>query len=425
MIDIDLLRGDPDAVRRAVAARGLTDVDVDGLGVADAAWRSQTTEVDRLRHRQKEASAALGGEGGKTERSIAHLRADAAALREAEEKLAHLAERRQTLWKRVPNIPAADVPVGPDASHNVVLREPRALPSYDFPLRDSLDIGRALGVVDVERATRASGSRFSALLGDGTLLAFSLVRHALDVLVPEGFTPVLPPVLLRREGMDAMGYLDRGADEVYTTQDELLLAGTSEQSLGAMHAGYTFAAEELPARFLAFSSCFRREAGSHGKDVRGIIRLHQFEKVEMFSFCRPEDSTTEHQRLLGYQRRLMDDVELPYRAVQLCTGDMGFPAASTVDIETWFPHRRVFVETHSTSNTTDFQTRRLQTRFHDADGSLRLVHALNGTAYAIQRTLAALLEVHQTADGDVRIPAALRPLMGGRATLRGTPSTSV
>lgn len=418
MIDIELIRRDPEAVQRAVAARQLTDVDVDDLVRADEAWRAQTTELERLRRQHRMESTQVSALGG-TERTgrISELRGSSVAVQKAEEKLRALAEQRETLWKRLPNLPLPTVPVGRDASENIVREEPEKLPEYAFTPRDHLDVGTALGILDVERATAASGTRFGALIGDGALLEFALIRHALDVLIPEGFLPIVPPVLIQREGMDAMGYLERGADEVYLTQDDLMLVGTSEQAVGAMHAGHTFADADLPARFVAFSSCFRREAGSHGKDVRGIIRLHQFDKVEMFSFCRPEESAHEQAVFLSYQKRLMDDLGLHYRIVDLCAGDLGFAAAATTDVETWFPARRAFVETHSTSNTTDFQTRRLRTKVRMPDGATSLVHAVNGTAYAIQRTIAAMLENFQQADGRVRVPTVLQAALGGREFL--------
>lgn len=417
MIDIELLRRDPEAVKRAVATRQMPDVDVDALVRADEAWRAQTSELESARHQHKIASAQIT-QLQKQERTdrIGELQSHAAAVREAEEKLRALAEQRLALWKRVPNLPLPGVSVGKGSEENVVRAHPAKVPQYAFTPLDSLDVGTSLGLIDVERAATASGSRFGALVGDGVLLELALVRHALDVLSEEGFTPLLPPVLIKREGMDAMGYLERGEEEVYQTQDALMLVGTSEQAIGAMHAGVEFREEELPRRFVAFSPCFRREAGSHGRDVRGILRLHQFDKVEMFSFCHPQRSQDEHEFFVSLQERLMRDLELTFRLVDLCTGDLGFAAAATVDLETWFPSRNAFVETHSASNTTDFQTRRLGTKFRAPSGT-NFVHAVNGTAYAIQRTVAALLETHQQADGTVRLPAVLQRHFGGRKTL--------
>lgn len=417
MIDIDILRQDPERLRSALKHRG-ADVDIDSLVRLDADWRVKTQEVEKLHAEQKRSGEDVARLAGEEKRQrVEELSTLARHSHEGAEELKHLAEQRLALWRKLPNLPLEGVPVGADAGGNVVRETPKRLPEYAFPLREYLDVGRALGIIDVERAARASGSRFAALVGDGVLLELALWKHALDLLLAEGFTPVLPPVLLKRASMEAMGYLDRGADEVYVTQDDLLLAGTAEQSVGSMFVDTTFSARELPRRMVAFSSCFRREAGSHGRDVRGILRLHQFDKVEMFSFCRPDQSRAEHAAFLGYQKRLMDDLELSYRVVEMCTGDLGFTAASQHDLETWFPARGRFVETHSTSNTTDFQTRRLGVRVRSGSEDAVLAHAVNGTAYAIQRTVAALLETHQQADGSVYLPVALRPLLDHRETL--------
>lgn len=426
MIDIELLRQDSTfkEVKRAIAARGYNDGDVDALRKADAEWRSLKKREEELRRQQHlftETRTRTSGMAGHPEvlrRTDEVERAAARQLRETLEALRPLEEERLARWKKLPNLPLPGVPEGRDAHSNVVREAPPKLPAYAFTPRDYLDVGTALGIVDVERAAVASGTRFGALVGDGARLEFALVQHAISVLAGEGFTPVIPPVLVLRERMDAMGYLDRGADEVYETADGLVLVGTAEQSVGAMHAGHVFRLEDLPARFAAFSSCFRREAGSHGRDVRGILRVHQFDKVEMFSFCHPEKSVEEHTAFLALQQRLMDDLQLPCRVVHICAGDLGFAASAQFDLETWFPSRQAFVETHSTSNTTDFQARRLPVKFRGREGRAQLVHTVNGTAYAIQRTIAALLEVHQDADGSVEIPKALRPFIGGQERLR-------
>lgn len=420
MIDIELLRKNPEVVLSRLGTRGVPKRDVEALMRVDAEWRERTAEAESVRAQRNASSAAVPKLlDAQKEKRAKELRTLHGKLSKLETQVETLAEKRLRAWRALPNLPLPDVPVGPDATANKILAEPsRPIPEFSFPPRDHLEIGTALGVLDVEHAAVASGSRFGALLRDGVRLELALLEHALNVLATEGFTPVLPPALIKRERMEAMGYLDRAAEEVYATEDDLMLVGTSEQSVGAMHAGHVFAAAELPARFAAFSPCFRREAGSHGKDVRGIIRVHQFDKVEMFSFCRPEDSEREHATFLKLQQRLMDDLEIPFRVVQLCTGDLGVSAAATIDLEAWFPSRKAFVETHSTSNTTDFQTRRLPVKFREKDGALRLVHAVNGTAYALQRTIAALLESHQTADGTVRIPKVLRMSLGGQDTLR-------
>ncbi|MDP3685612.1 MAG: serine--tRNA ligase [bacterium] len=422
MIDIELLRKNPEEVITRLGTRGVPKKDVESLIQEDTRWREKETEYERLKaHRdelmQERSLYIPRDEEKRLTTQIDEITKRLRDYSKERENLKSLKETRDRLWKHLPNLPLPDVPVGSDASANrEVTGISRPRPTFDFPPLDHVELGGRLGLLDVQRATTASGSRFGALLGNGVRLEFALVNHAFDVLAEEGFQPVIPPALIRRDRMEAMGYLDRGAEEVYATQDDLVLVGTSEQSVGAMYAGHRFAHGELPARFVAFSSCFRREAGSHGKDVRGIIRLHQFDKVEMFSFCRPENSIKEHGLFLELQKRLMNDLEIPFRVVQLCTGDLGLAAAATTDIEAWFPSRDAFVETHSTSNTTDFQTRRLPVKFRGDNGGLHFAHAINGTAYAIQRTIAALLETHQTQSSKVTIPAVLRPYFGGQET---------
>lgn len=419
MIDIELIRRDQEAVKRGLATRGTEKAEIDDLRRLDAEWRTQTAEVGRLRHAQRAMSASFTAIAAKKEKSTLaqKLRTLADRVQAEEERLRTLATQRTALWKQLPNLPLPEVPVGTSEKENVVRSTPKELRSATFPLKEYSELGDALGIIDTAHAAQASGTRFGALVGDGVRLEFALVQHALTFLSREGFLPLLPPVLIKRARMDAMGYLERGAAEVYQTQDNLVLVGTSEQAVGAMFAGHAFEERELPARFVAFSSCFRREAGSHGRDVRGILRVHQFDKVEMFSFCHPSRSREEHAAFVSFQTRLMDDLGLATRVVDVCAGDMGFAAAALVDLETWFPARRAFVETHSASNTTDFQTRRLGTKFRGSDGRRELVHAVNGTAYAIQRTVAALLETHQEASGSVRIPDVLQPYLDGRPTL--------
>lgn len=420
MIDIELLRKQPAAVAERLGTRGVAKKDIEALLRADAAWRKREADVEHLKAKRNVSSKEVPTlRGAAKQKRLKELRAIDAAVSKSEHAAQALAVRRLRAWRALPNLPLPDVPVGPDASANrevEPISQPR--PKFDFTPLDHVDLGGRLGLLDVERATTASGSRFGTLLRDGVRLELALVNHAFDILEKEGFQPVLPPTLIRRDRMEAMGYLDRGAEEVYAAQDDLVLVGTSEQSVGAMYAGHRFADGELPERFVAFSSCFRREAGSHGKDVRGIIRLHQFDKVEMFSFCRPEDSVKEHAFFLELQKRLMHDLEIPFRVVQLCTGDLGFAAATTYDIEAWLPSRNAFMETHSTSNTTDFQTRRLPVAFRGDDGKFHFAHAVNGTAYAIQRTIVALLETHQTKDSEMTIPPVLRPYFGGQEKLR-------
>ena len=281
-------------------------------------------------------------------------------------------------------------------------------PSFDFEPRDHLELGAALGMIDVERAARTSGSRFAYLTGDAALVHFALVQHAMETALRYGFVPVIPPVLVRREAMFGTGFLPTDEAQIYVTRDDdLYLVGTSEVPLAAMHATELLDPDQLPIRYVGYSTCFRREAGSHGKDTRGIFRVHQFDKVEMFAFVFPEDSPDEHERLLSIEEEFVRSLEIPYRVVNVCTGDLGASAAKKYDIEAWMPGQQRYREITSTSNTTDFQARRLETRVRLDEGN-RPVHTLNGTLVAIGRTLIALLENGQREDGSVELPEVLR-----------------
>jgi len=276
-----------------------------------------------------------------------------------------------------------------------------------------LALNDELNWIDTERAGKAIGSRFGYLLRDAVNLEFALVRFAFGILQKEGFIPIVPPVFLKPEAMRGMGYLDYNEDEVYHLEkDDLYLIGTSEQAIGAMHMNEIFTEKELPLRYAGFSSCFRREAGSYGKDTKGILRVHQFDKIELFSFVKPENSKEEHEFLLGLEEKLMRSLNLPYRVLQICTGDLGVQAANKYDIETWLPGQNQYRETHSTSNDTDFQSRRLNIKYkNEATGKNELVYTLNGTAFAVGRILIAIMENYQQEDGTIKIPDALKPLL--------------
>lgn len=314
---------------------------------------------------------------------------------------------------RVPNPPKADVPDGDDETGNVVLREVGQKPKITDP-KDYLALTEERGLIDLKRASKVSGSRFGYLVGPIAQLEFALIQYAQQTLLPEGFVMVVPPVMIKEENMAAMGYLNGGGeDETYHFEkDNLYLVGTSEQSIGPMHRDEVFQEADLPKRYVSFSTCFRREAGSYGKDTKGILRVHQFDKLEMFSLTLPEDSDQEHEFLLAMEEKLMQGLELPYRVVKLCTGDIGWPSARTYDIETWMPGQGTYRETHSTSTTTDYQSRDLNIKVQRQDGKV-LVHMLNGTAFAIGRTLIAIIENYQQPDGSIAIPAVLQPFMGG------------
>ncbi|MBI3572621.1 MAG: serine--tRNA ligase [Candidatus Kerfeldbacteria bacterium] len=317
-----------------------------------------------------------------------------------------------------PNLPKDDVPDGKNEEDNVVLREVGKKPKLESP-QEYLALAELLGIIDMARGSKVSGSRFGYLLGAAAQLEFALVQFAQSIILPAGFTMVVPPALIKSENMAAMGFLAGGGErETYHfTDDDLYLVGTSEQSIGPMHRDETFNEEDLPKRYLAFSSCFRREAGSYGKDTKGIIRVHQFDKLEMFSFCLPEKSDQEQEFFLGVEEKLMQKLELPYRVVKLCAADLGWSSARTYDIETWMPGQAVYRETHSTSTTTDYQSRDLHIKVHRGEKK-EFVHMINGTAFAIGRTLVGIIENYQQRDGSIAIPQVLQPFMGGLKSIK-------
>jgi len=420
MLDIKFIREHPDEVREGCRKKGV-DFDIDHLLEVDERRRKILMEVEGLRSQQKKVSREIHQKRGATGREgeIDRMRDLKAQLRDSEKTLRPVEEEFNTLMRMIPNLPLSEVPEGRDETENVVIREVGQRPTFDFTPRDYLKIAEDLDIIDTKRAAKVSGSRFGYLRGDSVLLEFALVQLAIDTLTQEGFIPVIPPVMLNYEAMDGMGYLTRGGSEVYHLErDDLYLVGTSEQSIGAMHMGEILDERDLPRRYVGFSTCFRREAGSYGKDTKGILRVHQFDKVEMFSFCEPEKSQDEHDFILAMEEKLVHMLGIPYRVVQMCSGDLGDPAAEKRDIDCWMPGMGEYRETHSCSNCTDFQARRLNVRYRAREGGsggtkLRFVHTLNGTAYAIGRMIIAIVENFQQADGTVIVPDALRRYMAG------------
>ena len=303
--------------------------------------------------------------------------------------------------------------MGKDETSNELVRTFGEPTKFEFEPKDHLDLGIDLDIIDMDRAAKVSGARFAYLKGDAVLLEFALVQYALHVTMQEGFVPVLPPHMISTAAMSAMGYLEHGGEEeiYHLKNDDMVLIGTSEQSIGPMLMNELIDTDNIPLRYLGFSPCYRREAGSYGRDTRGIIRVHQFDKVEMFSFTSSEKSDAEHELLLSIQERLMQGLKLPHRVMKLCSGDTGSPSARTYDIETWIPSQKTYRETSSTSNTTDFQTRRLNTRVR-LENKNELAHALNGTAFAIGRVIVAIMENYQQADGSIVVPDVLRAYVG-------------
>ncbi len=406
MLDINLIRENPKEVKKGLKAKNADPALADKFLELDEKWRSFNKQFDDLRAEQKK----LGKDG--KEKAV-ELKSE---LKKVESGLADLDKMRQEILHQIPNLPLSWVRVGKDEKENKTLREVGKKPELKNP-KDYLTLAENLNLIDTERASKVSGSRFGYLKGPAALLEFALVQLAMKTAIEGGFIPVVPPVLVNEKSMWSMGYLERGKDEIYyLSQDNLYLAGTSEQSIGPMHADEVLKTEELPKRYIAFSTCFRREAGSYGRDTKGILRVHQFDKVEMFSFAKPEDSESEHKLLLSIEEKLMQALELPYRVLDICSGDLGDPAAAKYDIEAWLPGQNKgkgeYRETHSTSNTTDFQSRRLNIKYKNADGELKFVHMLNGTAFAIGRMIIAILENYQTEESSIKIPKVLQNYMG-------------
>jgi seryl-tRNA synthetase len=416
MLDIKQIREDPEPFRQALARRGLAER-VDELLAADERRRELTQRVEALRAEQNRASKAIGRASGDEKRAlIAEVAKVSAELKELEPELAE-AETALTLsLASTPNLPHPSAPDGFTDEDAVEVRRLGDPPRFDFEPKDHAELGAALGVLDVERGARTSGSRFVYLLGDLVFVQFALMRNAMDVLVERGFTPSIPPVLVREEAMFASAFLPTDEVNIYRTDaDQLYLVGTSEVSLAALHMEEILDEGSLPLRYAGYSTCFRREAGSYGKDLGGMFRVHQFDKVEMFSFATPESSWDEHEFLVSIEEEIIGGLDIPYRIVNIAAGDLGGAAAKKYDLEAWLPGQGRYRELTSCSNYTDYGARRAQTRMRRPDGSVETLHTLNGTATAIGRTLIAILENNQQADGSVVIPERLWQFLPERA----------
>ena len=412
MIDLKALRADPEAFRASQRARRADPGQVDAVLAADERRRAAVTTADRLRAESNAASKAIQT-AAPDERPALIERAKSFkdSVRQAESDQTAADEELRAAAYALPNLVEPGVPEGGEED-SVVIETVGSLPAYDFEVRDHVELGQLLGAIDLDRGAKVSGSRFYFLTGVGALLELALVNLAMQHAVAAGFVPVIAPALVRPEAMEGTGFLGAHSAEVYRVeQDDLYLVGTSEVALAAMHGDEILEADVLPRRYAGFSSCFRREAGSYGQDTRGIFRVHWFDKVEMFSFTRPEDAAAEHQRLLAWEKELLTALELPFQVLDIAAGDLGSSAARKYDCEAWFPSQQRYRELTSTSNCTTFQSRRLGIRFRTDDGPAP-VATLNGTLVAIARTIACLLEVHQQADGSVRVPAALQPHLG-------------
>jgi seryl-tRNA synthetase len=414
VIDLRLLREDPDRLRASQRARGESEAKVDELLAADEARRAAVARFEALRAEQnqlgKQMPRARGDERAalltRTKELSGQVKAAQVAVDEAEARL-------RAAQLAVPNLVEGAPPGGEDDF--VVLREVGTPPDIEEP-KDHLELGEALGAIDMERGAKVSGSRFYYLTGVGALLQLALFQLALQQAVAAGLTPMIPPVLVKPESMEGTGFLGEHASEVYRLEaDDLYLVGTSEVPLAAYHSGEILDLDQ-PRRYVGWSTCFRREAGSYGKDVRGIMRVHQFDKLEMFSYCRPEEAADEHLRLLAWEEEMLAKVEVPYRVIDVAAGDLGSSAARKFDCEAWVPSQGRYREVTSASNCTTFQARRLNVRYRGEDGKPAIAATLNGTL-ATTRWLVPIMENHQQPDGSVRVPEALRPFLGGRDLL--------
>ncbi|GIH93846.1 serine--tRNA ligase [Planobispora siamensis] len=412
VIDLRTLREDPDRLRASQRARGEDDSVVDTLLDLDGRRRSALASFESLRAEQKTMGKSVSKASGEEKTALLNRAKDLAAqVKALEAEAEKLAAELDEVLQTVPNIVEEGAPQGGEDDY-VVLEEIGEKRAFDFEPRDHLELGELLGAIDMERGAKVSGSRFFFLKGVGARLQLGLLNMAMQQAVEAGFTPMITPVLVKPEAMQGTGFHVAHDKEIYRLpDDDLYLVGTSEVPLAAYHADEILDGSALPYRYAGWSSCFRREAGSYGKDTRGIIRVHQFDKVEMFSYCRPEDAHEEHLRLLAWEKEMLAKIEVPYRIIDTAAGDLGTSAARKYDCEAWIPTQGRYRELTSTSNCTDFQARRLGVRFRDSGGKPQHVATLNGTL-ATTRWIVAILENHQQADGSVVVPKALRPYVG-------------
>src|SRR3954454_1579436 len=422
MIDVKVLRSDPDRVRASQRARGESEAIVDEVLAADEARRAAITRYEELRAEQKDLGKQVAkAQGAERAALLARTRELADDVKKAEAAQTQLGADFDALLKQVGNLVFPDVPPGGEDDY-VVLEthgKPRDFAAEGFRPRDHLELGQLLGAIDVERGAKVSGSRFYYLTGQGAELELALINLAMSTAITNGFAPFIPPALVKPQAMEGTGFLGQAAQDVYhLEEDDLYLVGTSEVPLAAYHADEILYPDTLPRRYAGLSPCYRREAGSHGKDTRGIFRVHWFDKVEMFVFTTVEESYAEHLRLLEWEKEFLDKLELCYRVIDVAAGDLGVSAQRKFDCEAWIASQGRYRELTSASNCTDFQTRRLDTRRRNENGEIASVATLNGTLCSTNRPIIALLETHQQEDGSVRVPEALRPYLGGLQVLK-------
>jgi seryl-tRNA synthetase len=412
VIDLKLLRDDPEALRASQRARGEDPGAVDALLAADESRREAVGRADTLRAEQRQLGKKIGqARGDERTELLAYGKELAAQVKAAEAAQAEADEGLTAAHRALPNLVIDGVPAGGEDDY-VVLEHVGTPREFDFPVRDHVELLESLGGLDSERGAKVAGARFYFLTGIGAQLQLALLTMAMNKAIAAGFTMMIPPVLVKPEIMEGTGFLGAHAAEVYRLRDDdLYLVGTSEVPLAGYHSGEILDLSAGPKRYAGWSTCFRREAGSYGKDTRGIIRVHQFDKIEMFSYCPPDDAEAEHQRLLGWEREMLAAVDVPYRVIDTAAGDLGASAARKFDCEGWVPSQGRYRELSSTSNCTTFQARRLNVRYRDSDGRNQVVATLNGTL-ATTRWIVAILENHQRPDGSVSVPAQLRPFLG-------------
>ncbi len=413
MLDLNYILENPEKISQAARSKGI-EVEIEKIVRLASELKPLIVKSQKLREQRnmfaKQVAEAKNGERRPLIEKGKLLKDE---LDKVESELKRLHASIHPLLLAIPNPPKADVKKGKDDSENEVIRKYKDQNQFTFKPKDHLELGENLGIIDMERAAKVSGARFAYLRGDGVLLEWALIRFALDLLTSEGFIPVAPPVLIKRETMAGLGYMENGGDQdmFQIPSDNLVLVGTAEQSLVPMHMDETLRRKDLPLRYVGFSPSFRREAGSYGKDTRGILRVHQFDKIEMVSFVPEDEDDKEHEYFLALEEKLFQLLDIPYQVVKMCSGDLGFPAARKYDIEAWMPGQEKYREVTSTSTCTDFQSRRLNMRYRDGDKT-KYLYVLNGTAFAVGRTIIAILENYQTEDGYVKVPQVLQEYMG-------------
>jgi seryl-tRNA synthetase len=412
MIDIKFLRENPDVVRASQKARGEDVSIIEKALAADEVRKSALDQFETLRAEQNLLSKSVAAAKGEEKAALLEsAKALAAKVKDADVKRTQFEVEAKAFITQISNVIDPQAPVGKEEDFVVIenVGKPRV---FDFEPKDHVELGKLLGAIDTERGAKVAGSRSYYLTGVGAMFEFALVNYAITSANKAGFTPVIPPVLVNPAAMEGTGFLGQAAENVYHLEkDDVYLVGTSEVPLAAMHMDEILSSEKLPLRYAGYSTCFRREAGTYGKDTRGIIRVHQFDKVEMFSFCHPDQAKEEHLRLLQWEKDFLNAMEIPYRVIDVASGDLGSSANRKFDIEAWIPTQDSYREVTSTSNCTEFQARRLNIRFKENDAT-KTVATLNGTLVAIPRMIVAILENHQNADGTVNIPAALQPFLG-------------